>query len=76
MEQQLPVHLSVLCRVNKGSARGILAELTKDALLAEEVADEFEVTLECFPHALQPLCAKFCEEQVSRLRQIAAAASA
>ena len=76
MEQQLPVHLSVLCRVNKCSARGVLAELTKDALLAEEVADEFEVILECFPHALQPLCAKFCEEQMSKLRQMAEVASA
>jgi len=76
MEQQLPVHISVLCRVNKCSARGVLAELTKDALLAEEVADEFEVILECFPHALQPLCAKFCEEKMSKLRQMAVVASA
>ena len=76
MEQQLPVHLSVLCRVNKSSARGVLAEMTKDLLLAEEVADEYEVILECFPHALQPLCAKFCKEQMSKLQQMAATASA
>ena len=63
MEQQRPVHLSVLCRVNKVTARSELAELTNDVELAEEVADEFEVILECFPHALQPLCVKHCEEQ-------------
>ena len=68
MEQQLPVHLSVLCRINKSAARGVLAELTNDAVLADEVADEFEVILECFPHALQPLSAKFCKEQMEKMR--------
>lgn len=68
MEQQLPVHLSVLCRVNKSTARSVLAELTNDAVLADEVADEFELILECFPHALQPLCAKHCEEQMEKMR--------
>ena len=63
MEQQRPVHLSVLCRVNMATARNELAELTNDMALAEEVADEFEIIQECFPHALQPLCAKLCEEQ-------------
>lgn len=68
MEQQLPVHLSVICRVNKSTARAVLAELTNDAALAEDVADEFEVILECFPHALQPLCARHCEEQMEKMR--------
>ncbi|MBI5005975.1 MAG: hypothetical protein HZB95_02495 [Nitrosomonadales bacterium] len=63
MEQQLPIHLAVICRVNKATAQNVLAQLTNDAVLAEEVADEFEVILECFPHALQPLCSKHCEEQ-------------
>ena len=71
MEQQLPVHLAVLCRVNKTTARCVLAELTNDTALAEEVADEFEVILECFPHALQPLCAKHCEVQVNKARELA-----
>ncbi len=66
MEQQLPFHLAVLCRVNKSTARVVLAELTKDSALAEEVADEFEVIIECFPHALQPLCLKHCEGQLSK----------
>lgn len=65
MEQQLPIHLAVLCRVNRSTARGVLAELTKDATLADEVADEFELIVECFPHALQPLCLKHCEAQIS-----------
>jgi tetratricopeptide (TPR) repeat protein len=64
MEQQLPIHLSVICRVNKATAQNILAQLTNDAELAEEIADEFELIMECFPHALQPLCLRHCEEQL------------
>ena len=41
MEQQRPVHLSVLCRINKTTAKREQAELTNDAVLAEDVADEF-----------------------------------
>lgn len=63
MEQQLPIHLAVICRVNKATVQNVLAHMTNDAVLAEEVADEFEVIIECFPHALQPLCLKHCEEQ-------------
>ncbi len=76
LEQQLPVHLLALCKVNKTTAQGVLAELTKDARLADEVADEFEVILEVFPHALQPLCAKHCEEHMSKMRKMAKAALA
>jgi tetratricopeptide (TPR) repeat protein len=64
MEQQLPIHVSVICRVNKATAQNVLAQLTNDAVLAEEIADEFEVIIECFRHALQPLCLKHCEEQM------------
>jgi len=64
MEQQLPIHVSVICRVNKATAQNALAQLTNDAALAEEMADEFEVIIECFRHALQPLCLKHCEEQL------------
>jgi tetratricopeptide (TPR) repeat protein len=63
MEQQLPIHVAVICRVNKATAQNVLAQMTNDAVLAEEVADEFEVIMECFHHALQPLCLKHCEEQ-------------
>lgn len=68
MEQQRPVHLSVLCRVNKVTARSKLAEMTNDARLAEDTADEFELIIECFPHALQPLCLKHCQAQMNALR--------
>jgi len=68
MEQQLPIHVAVICRVNKATAQNVLAQLTNDAALAEEVADEFEVILECFPHSLQPLCLKHCEEQMKIAR--------
>lgn len=71
MEQQLPIHLSVLCRVNKATANNVIAELTNDALLAEEMADEFEIIVECFPHALQPLCLRHCQTQMDRARTLA-----
>ena len=70
MEQQLPFHLAVLIRVNKATANGILAEMTTNAVLAEEVADEFELILMCFPHALQPLCVKHCEAQLSKAQSL------
>ena len=76
MEQQLPIHHAVLCRVNKFSAQSVKAELTKDTALADEVADEFEIILECFPHALQPLCAKYCEEQMNKMRKMAESSAA
>ena len=68
MEQQLPIHLAVLCRVNRATARSVLAEFTKDTTLAFETADEFELIIECFPHALQPLCLKHCEEQLNKAK--------
>lgn len=64
MEQQLPIHVAVICRVNKATAQNVLAQLTNDAALSEAVADEFEVVVECFSHALQPLCLKHCREQL------------
>jgi len=76
MEQQLPFHLPVICRVNKATAQNVLAELTKDTVLAEEMADEFELIIECFPHALQPLCLKHCEEQMNKAKSLAVASSA
>lgn len=76
MEQQRPVHLSVLCRVNKATAKNELAELTNDVVLAEEVADDFEIAMECFPHALQPLCLKHCEEQLNQAKKVAGASAA
>ena len=68
MEQQLPIHLAVLCKVNRSTARSVLVELTKDITLADEVGDEFELIIECFPHALQPLCLKHCEEQMNKAK--------
>jgi len=68
MEQQLPIHVAVLCRVNKATAQNTLAQMTNDAALAEEIADEFEVIVECFSHALQPLCLKHCQEQMKAAR--------
>lgn len=75
MEQQLPIHLAVLCKTNKATARMLLAELTQDAALADEVADDFELIMECFPHALQPLCSMHCEEQMKNARLLVASLS-
>jgi len=75
MEQQLPIHLAVLCRVNKATAQKLLAELTKDIRLSEEVADEFEVIIECFSHALQPLCLRHCKEQMDQAKSLTLATS-
>jgi tetratricopeptide (TPR) repeat protein len=71
MEQQLPIHVAVICRVNKATAQNVLAQLTNYAALAEEVADEFEVIIECFSHALQPLCLRHCSEQMDKARSMA-----
>jgi len=68
MEQQLPIHLAVICRVNMATVKNVLAQLTNDALLAEEIADEFEVIMECFAGALQPLCLIHCKEQLNNAR--------
>lgn len=76
MEQQLPIHLAVLCRVNRSTARSVLAEFTKDIALADEVADEFELIIECFPHALQPLCLKHCEEHINKAKRASKAINA
>jgi len=75
MEQQLPIHLSVLSKVNIATARGVLAVLTKDSTIMGEVADEFEVILECFRDSLQPLCLKHCEEQLNKAESLASSAS-
>jgi tetratricopeptide (TPR) repeat protein len=71
MEQQLPIHLAVLGRVNIATAKGKLAELKKDARMADETADEFEVILEAFRGSFQPLCLKHCESQRDQMRSLA-----
>ena len=76
MEQQLPFHLAVIIRVNKTTAQNVLAELTNNTVLAGEVADEFELILECFPHALQPLCVKHCQAQLNQAKKLAGASAA
>lgn len=70
MEQQLPFHLAVLIRVNKATANSVFAEMTQNTVLSEETADEFELIIACFPHALQPLCLKHCEEQLVKARSL------
>lgn len=73
MEQQLPIHVAVLCRVNQATAQNVLAQMTGNAALAETVADEFEVIMECFSHALQPLCLRHCQEQMKLARTTSSA---
>ncbi|MFV2005729.1 MAG: hypothetical protein ACC650_11005 [Gammaproteobacteria bacterium] len=70
MEQQLPIHIAVICKVNMATARGDLAEITKDSPLAEEVGDDLEVIIELFESSLQPLCLKHCEEQLNKMKTL------
>ena len=65
MEQQQPFHLAVICRVNKATAGTVLATMRKDASLAEEMHDEFEIILMCLEGSLQPLCKIHCEQQLA-----------
>ncbi|MBL4711177.1 MAG: tetratricopeptide repeat protein [Gammaproteobacteria bacterium] len=69
-EQQLPIHLAVMIKVNIATARGVLAELTNDSAIAEESADDFELILELFSSVLQPLCLKHCEAQLIRMTSL------
>lgn len=64
MEQQKPFHLAVLCRVNIATARFALAQLNNDAVLAEEVADSFELIIACFDEAAEPSVLAVCEERL------------
>ncbi len=59
-EQQIPVHLAVLTKINLASARLALAELTKDAVLAQEVADDFELIIEVFRDNCHADCIEHC----------------
>ncbi len=68
-EQQLPIHLAVLIKVNTATSRGVLAELTNDLAIAEESADDFELIIELFNSALQPLCLKHCQQQLHNLQK-------
>lgn len=69
-EQQLPIHLAVMIKVNIATARGVLAELTKDSTIAQEAADDFELIMEIFHSTCQPLCLKHCEEQLVHARSL------
>ena len=69
-EQQLPIHLAVMSKVNIATARGVLAELTKDSAIAQETADDFELIIELFHSACQPLCLKHCEELLDNAQSL------
>ena len=75
MQAQLSIHLAVICRINKATARCMLAELTKDATAAEESADELELIIECFHGACQPEHLAHCEQQLTRTRSMVEAFS-
>ena len=50
-EQQLPMDLAALTIANLGVARQALAELTKDAVIAERAVDDFVLVTEVFSSA-------------------------
>ncbi len=68
MEQQLPIHLAVICRINKATAHASIARLNKDARLADDTADDFEIILEAFSRSLMPDNQAHCEQQLKELR--------
>lgn len=74
-EQQLPIHLAVMIKVNIATARGVLAELAKDLTIAQETADDFELIIELFHSACQPLCLKHCEERLDNAQSLVKALS-
>ncbi len=63
VEQLLPIHLATMIMANRSTARTTLAELTKDAAIAEQAAEEFVLILGVFNIACHPHCLKHCEEQ-------------
>ena len=74
-EQQLPIHLAVMIKVNIATVRGVLAELTKNSTIAQETADDFELIIELFNNACQPLCLKHCEAQLDKAQSLVKAFS-
>ena len=73
-EQQLPIHLAVMSKVNIATARGVLAELRKDSAIAQETADDFELIIELFHNACQPLLTH-CEQQLDNAQSLVKAFS-
>jgi len=74
-EQQLPIHLAVMTKVNIATARAVLAELKKDLAIAQEAADDFELIIELFHNACQPDCLKHCKEQLDNAQTLVKAFS-
>lgn len=65
-EQQLPIHLAVVSRINIATARAVLAELTQDPTIAQEAASDFELIIAIFPEACQPSRLEHCEAQLEK----------
>ncbi len=72
-EQQLPIHLAVMIRANLATTRNQIAELKRDSVVAEQVADDLELILELFNNACHPECLEHCREQLNRARKMAVA---
>ncbi len=70
MQLQLSIHLAIVCRVNKATAQSVLAQLKQDKAIAEEAAEEFEVIIECFSHAMQPSIKAHCDEWITKTRKL------
>lgn len=70
-EQQLPIHLPVMTRINIASARNLLTELSSDVAAAQEAADELEMIVAAFGDVGHPDCIKRAEEQLVRAEELA-----
>ncbi len=69
-EQQLPIHLAIMTRINIAGTRNVLAEMTKDTAVAQEAIDELELILAVFGDACHPDCLKQAEEQLCKAEEL------
>lgn len=56
LEQQQPVHLAVMTRINISAARNLLARMIQSTDEAQQAADELEVVIAAMGNACQPDC--------------------
>ena len=70
MGQQLAMHLTVRCRVNKAAALTVLAELSRDASVAQDAADDLEVIIEVFQSSCPPSCIDHCKERLQHAQSL------
>jgi len=72
LEQQLPMHLAVMTRINIAAARNLLAEMTNGGAAAQEAADELEVIVAACGDACHHDCIQQAEALLSEAEELVA----